>query len=319
MRVRTGLSRTDKSSVTTSSARRALRLSIALILAGLVSVSALVRAQAPASTGGNRGLIWTVEKGGRTSWLVGSLHLLTADAYPLPSALDAAFATADVLVEEANPEELKAPAAAMQLVAKAMYPPGTTLQSQVSKDTFDKIAKRAEKIGLPIERLQGFKPWMVALTLVGLELQKGGFDPGLGLDQHFLSRAPAAGKKVRTLETALEQIDFLESLSPQLQEGLVAASFEGADTELQQVQRIAAAWKAGDTAPIESLLLTDMKGVDTAVYETLLVGRNRRWVPQIEDCLSQQRCFVVVGAAHLVGPDGLVAMLKAKGYTVKQQ
>jgi uncharacterized protein len=223
-----------------------------------------------------------------------------------------------VLVEEANPEELKTPTAAMQLVAKAMYPPGTTLQSQVSKDTFDKIATRAEKIGLPIERLQAFKPWMVALTLVGLELQKGGFDPGLGLDQHFLSRAPAAGKKVLTLETALEQIDFLESLSPQLQEGLVAASLEGAETELAQVQRIAAAWKAGETAPIERLLLTDMK-VDSAVYDTLLVGRNRRWVPQIESCLAQQRCFVVVGAAHLVGPDGLVAMLRSRGYTVKQQ
>jgi len=307
--------------VTTSTVRPALRPWIAVILAGLLSVSALVQAQAqaPAPASSNRGLIWAVEKGGRTGWLVGSLHLLTADAYPLPPALDAAFATADVLVEEANPEELKTPAAAMQLVAKAMYPPGTTLQSQVSKDTFDKIAKRAEKIGLPIDRLQGFKPWMVALTLVGLELQKGGFDPGLGLDQHFLTRAPGAGKKVRTLETAMEQIDLLEGLSPQLQEGLVAASFEGADTELKQVQKIAAAWKAGDTAPIESLLLTDMKGVDAAVYETLLVGRNRRWVPQIEDCLSQQRCFVVVGAAHLVGPDGLVTMLKAKGYTVTQK
>ena len=250
---------------------------------------------------------------------MGSLHLLTADAYPLPPALDTAFAAADVLVEEANPEELKTPAAAMQLVAKAMYPPGTTLQSQVSKETFDKIAKRAEKIGLPIDRLQAFKPWMVALTLVGLELQKGGFDPGLGLDQHFLNRAPGAGKQVRTLETAMQQIDFLESLSPQLQEGLVAASLEGADTELAQVQRIAAAWKAGDTAPIERLLLTDMKNVDAAVYETLLVGRNRRWVPQIEDCLSQKRCFVVVGAAHLVGPDSVVALLKAKGYTVTQQ
>jgi uncharacterized protein YbaP (TraB family) len=303
----------------TTSSRSGLRRWIALILAVLVSVSTLVRAQAPAPKSANRGLIWTVEKSGRIGWLVGSLHLLTADAYPLPPALDAAFATADVLVEEANPEELKAPAAAMQLVAKAMYPPGTTLQSQVSKETFDKIARRAEKIGLPIERLQGFKPWMVALTLVALELQKGGFDPGLGLDQHFLARAPGAGKKVRTLETALEQIDFLESLSPQLQEGLVTASLEGADTELAQVQKIAAAWKAGETAPIENLLLTDMKSVDAAIYETLLVGRNRRWVPQIEDCLSQQRCFVVVGAAHLVGPDGLVAMLRAKGYTVKQQ
>ena len=303
----------------TISFRSGPRLWIALILAGLVSLSTLVQAQAPAAKAVNRGLIWTVEKGGRSGWLAGSLHLLTADAYPLPPALDAAFAAADVLVEEADPEELKTPVAAMQLVSKAMYPPGMTLQSQVSKETFGKIARRAEKIGLPIDRLQGFKPWMVALTLVGLELQKGGFDPGLGLDQHFLSRAPGAGKKVRTLETALEQIDFLESLSPQLQEGLVAASLEGADTELAQVQKIAAAWKAGDTGPIENLLLTDMKSVDAAVYDTLLVGRNRRWVPQIEDCLSQQKCFVVVGAAHLVGPDGLVALLRAKGYSVKQQ
>ena len=304
-----------------SSVRLRSRLWIALLLAGLVTAGTLVRAQAPAPApaGVNKGLIWKVGRGTRSGWLVGSLHLLTADAYPLPPALDTAFAAADVLVEEANPEELKTPAAAMQLVAKAMYPPGTTLQSQVSKETFDKIAKRAEKIGLPIDRLQSFKPWMVALTLVGLELQKGGFDPGLGLDQHFLNRAPGAGKQVRTLETAMQQIDFLESLSPHLQEGLVAASLEGADTELAQVQRIAAAWKAGDTAPIERLLLTDMKNVDTAVYETLLVGRNRRWVPQIEDCLSQKRCFVVVGAAHLVGPDGLVTMLRAKGYTVTQQ
>jgi uncharacterized protein YbaP (TraB family) len=317
VRVKAASSRTDKAGVTRSLSRPLSRFPVALLVACLVSAGALLGAQAPASV--NRGLIWKVEKGAQSGWLVGSLHLLTADAYPLPPSLDTAFAAADVLVEEANPEELKTPTAALQLVAKAMYPPGTTLQSQVSKDTFDKIAKRAERLGLPIERLQSFKPWMVALTLVGLELQKGGFDPGLGLDQHFLNRAPAAGKQVRTLETAMQQIDFLESLSPQLQEGLVAASLEGAETELAQVQRIAAAWKAGDTAPIERLLLTDMKNVDAAVYDTLLVGRNRRWVPQIEDCLSQKKCFVVVGAAHLVGPDSVVAMLRAKGYTITQQ
>ena len=296
-------------------------LGAVLAVAGLVAAAPFAAAQnAPAAAPGNgRGLIWAVERGGKMGWLVGSLHLLTADAYPLPPALDAAFARADVLVEEANPEELKSPAAAMQLLAKAMYPPGTTLQSQVSKDTFEKIAKRAERVGLPIDRLQQFKPWMVALTLVGLELQRGGFDPALGLDQHFLNRAPAEGKSVRTLETALEQIDFLESLSPQLQDGLVAATLDSAETELAQVQKIAAAWKKGETAPIEQLLLSDMKGVDAKVYDTLLVGRNRRWMPKLEECFAEKRCFVVVGAAHLVGQDGLVSMLRAKGYTVTQQ
>jgi uncharacterized protein len=295
------------------------RLALALAALLVATLPVLAQGQQPASTSSGRGLIWSVERNGRTGWLVGSLHLLTPDAYPLPSALEAAFARANVLVEEANPEELKAPAAAMQLLAKAMYPAGTTLQSQVSKETFEKIRQRAEKAGLPVERLQPFKPWMVALTLVALELQRGGFDPALGLDQHFLGRAPAAGKTVRTLETALEQIDFLESLSPQLQEGLVAATLDGAETELSQVQKIAAAWKAGDTAPIERLLLSDMKGLDAKVYDTLLVGRNRRWLPAIEQCFATERCFVVVGAAHLVGPDGLVAMLRAKGYAVKQE
>ena len=91
-----------------------------LVLAGVSGSEAQSR---PAA----RGFLWNIERDGKTSWLVGSLHLLTADAYPLPPALDTAFAAADVLVEEANPEELKTPAAAMQLVAKAMYPPGTTL------------------------------------------------------------------------------------------------------------------------------------------------------------------------------------------------
>jgi uncharacterized protein len=310
-----GRAAADNLFVTSRFARAACTL---LVLAGLLVAGPAPQAQAPQPANG-RGLIWSVERNGRTSWLVGSLHLLTADAYPLPAALDAAFARANVLVEEADPEELKSPAAAMQLLAKAMYPEGTTLQSQVSKETFEKIRQRAAKVGVPVERLQSFKPWMVALTIVGLELQRGGFDPSLGLDQHFLGRAPAAGKTVRTLESALDQINFLESLSPQLQEGLVSASLDGAETELSQMQRIAAAWKAGDTAPIERLLLSDMQGLDPKVYDTLLVGRNRRWMPALEECFATQRCFVVVGAAHLVGPDGLVSMLRAKGYTVNQQ
>jgi uncharacterized protein YbaP (TraB family) len=232
--------------------------------------------------------------------------------------MDQAFASADVLVEEADPAELQKPAAAMQLMARAMNPPGVTLQSQVSKTTYDAIAARAARAGVPVERLQAFKPWMVALTLVGLEMQKGGFDPALGLDRHFLDRAPSAGKSVRTLETALEQIDVLERLSPQLQDALVSATLDGAETELTQIRRIAAAWKAGEPAPIEQLLLSEMKATPE-VYETLLLARNRRWVPQIEDCLATHRCFVVVGAAHLVGTDGLVALLRARGFTVEQQ
>jgi len=56
-----------------------------------------------------------------------------------------------------------------------------------------------------------------------------------------------------------------------------------------------------------------------AFYQSLVLDRNRRWIPRIESCLATGSCFVVVGAAHMVGSDGLIAMLRQKGYKITQQ
>jgi uncharacterized protein YbaP (TraB family) len=293
---------------------------IAALVAGVVCCGTPLHAQTaqatPAAAG--RGLIWSVEKDGRTSWLVGSLHLLTADAYPLPAAMTAAFAQADTLVEEADPAELGSPEGTAQLMAKAFYPPGRNLQSELSPEAWQRVVDRAAKAGLPPAALDRMKPWMIAVTLAALDLQRGGFDPDLGLDKHFLDRAKQARKSTRMLEGALEQISMLERLSPQMQESLVREALDGAETELSQMTRIAAAWKAGDLGVIERLLVDTVKD-SPAIYQALLVERNRRWMPALTSCFATARCFVVVGAAHLAGPDGLVAALTAQGYRLKQQ
>jgi hypothetical protein len=261
-----------------------------------------------------------VEKGGRGGWLVGSLHLLTADAYPLPAALDAAFATADVLVEEANPEELKAPAAAMQLVAKAMYPAGTTLQSQVSKDTFDRIASRAAKIGLPIERLQGFKPWMVALTLVGWNCRRAAStrawpDPALSSQPARLLPA----RRCRTLETHSSRIDFSKPQSAAAGEASVGGVARRGPTP--SCSRFSAssepAVKAATRRQIERLLLTDMKELSDCRRST----RRCWWGATAGGCAADRglscrssACFVVGRRRHPVGPEGpLFAMSPGQG------
>lgn len=271
-------------------------------------------AQAPVG----RGLIWAVEKDGRTSWLVGSLHLLTADAYPLPPSMLEAFAAADTLIEEADPGELTSPEVTAQLMAKAFYPPGRSLQTELSPEAWRRVVDRAAKAGLPSAALDRMKPWMIAITLASLDLQRGGFDPALGIDKHFLDRARQVRKPVRMLEGALEQLSMLERLSPQMQEALVREALDGAETELSQMTRIAAAWKAGDLSVIERLLVDTVKD-SPAIYQALIVERNRRWMPALTGCFATARCFVVVGAAHLAGPDGLVAALAAQGYRVRQQ
>ena len=99
---------------------------------------------------------------------------------------------------------------------------------------------------------------------------------------------------------------------------MLAETLKELDTEIASVTTLAAAWKNGDAPQVERIVLKDLK-TDAQMYQRLLVERNRNWMPKIEVFFSRPgRTFVVVGAAHLVGPDGLLQMLKTKGYVVEQ-
>ena len=120
------------------------------------------------------------------------------------------------------------------------------------------------------------------------------------------------------LETIDYQLSLFDGMTMAQQDQMLAASLDDLDEERANVLKLTDAWKAGDGASIERILLDDMKD-DPIMYQRLLVDRNRAWLPQLDALLSRGgRAFVVVGAAHLVGPDGLLAMFRAKGYKVAQ-
>ena len=158
-----------------------------------------------------------------------------------------------------------------------------------------------------------FKPWMLAITLQGMELMKAGFDPALGLDQHFYDQAKESGKTVQGLETVEFQISRFDTMTMEQQDRMLAETLKELATETATVGKLGDAWKAGDVPAIERIALADLKS-DPAMYQRLLVERNRNWMPKIEALFARKgRALVVVGAAHLVGPDGLIAMLQGKG------
>jgi uncharacterized protein len=292
----------------------------AVIIALLLSAAGL-RAQTPApvsAPASTKTFMWTVERDGRVGWLVGSLHLLTADHYPLPASMEAAFARADALVEEMDMNEAADPATAALILSKGMNPPGTTLSSQVSGETYSALTAWLTRRGLTALPFEAMRPWMVSMTLQVMALQSLGFDPALGLDKYFRDAATKTGKHFIALETAAEQIEYLSSFSLRTQDLMLRESLESLDTELAEVKTIAAAWRTGNAETLERIAVSSMKDAPE-VYQSLLVDRNRRWMPAIESCLSTRRCFIVVGAAHLVGADGLVTLLRQRGYRVEQQ
>jgi len=286
---------------------RVLRTAVATAVLLLVAVAAQAKSFA-----------WKVTGKSGVVYLVGSVHLLSNDFYPLQPALEAAYKDSDLLVEEVDMAELTDPSAQLALLGKAMLPSATPLDKVISAETYAMLTKRAAALGLPLEPFKMLKPWMVALTLVQMEWQQAGFDPQLGLDKHFYDQAKADGKATQGLETAEYQISRLDGLTMEQQDRMLAESLKELDDEKANMAKLVGAWRSGDSATVEKIVLADLK-TEPVLYQRLLVERNRNWMPKIEALFARPKhALVVVGAAHLVGPDGLLAALRAKGYTVEQ-
>ena len=261
---------------------------------------------------------WKATGKGGTIYLMGSIHMMSESFYPLNPALEAAFKDSDLLVEEVDMAEMLDPMAQMSMLTRGMLPSNQSLDKLLSPATLALVKKATGDMGDAGGPLMRFKPWMLAIALQGMELAKAGFNPALGLDQHFYDEAQAAAMKAQGLETVEYQISRFDEMTMEQQDRMLAETLKELATETATVGKLGDAWKSGDVAAIERLALADLKS-DPEMYQRLLVERNRNWLPKIEALFARRgRALVVVGAAHLVGPDGLIAMLKAKGYTVEQ-
>jgi uncharacterized protein len=284
-----------------------------VLLAVTVALTAAIQVESA-----DKNFLWKATKGNGSLFLLGSVHLLTKDYYPLDPALEAAYRSSDLLIEEIDLAEMMATENQMQMLMTGMLPSGQTLDKVISPATMAAVTERLETLGMPVEPLKRFKPWLLSLTLLGIEWQKAGFETELGLDRHFYDRARADKKPVQGLETVAFQVSRFDEMTMEEQDRLLAETLRELDTQKGSVTALADAWKAGDVSTVEKIVLQDLKS-DLRLYQRMLVDRNRDWLPKLEALAGPgTRALVVVGAAHLVGPDGLIEMLRARGYTIEQ-
>ena len=293
--------------------RSVLARTCSLLVVTLVCASG-VTAQTP-----GRSFLWTVQSGSRVMYLAGSVHALTADAYPLNPAFQRAFDASGALVEEIDLAEADPLAGGLGLLAKGMFQDGRTFNQVVSRETAALVEQKLKNTPLALGLIQPMKPWMVMLMLEAIGSQAAGLDPNLGLDKHFYDLAGTAGKEVIGLETAESQIDRFDKMPEPMQEQLLRSELAEMETEQSGLRELLTAWQTGNAPAIEKMLLGSFKQ-NPAAYESLITERNRNWMPQLDACLKRTSpCFVVVGAAHLVGPEGLLALLQQRGYRIQQQ
>jgi len=263
--------------------------------------------------------VWQVSKAGRQLYIAGTVHMLAPEQYPLPSAFATAYQQADSLVLETDIRELNTPKGIQLLMQHARYQDGRTLQQVLSAGTYQQLAAFASEQGVNLTTLNSFKPDFVLLTIMQVALQKAGM-AGEGVDLHFLQRAQTDAKPLLFLETIEQQLSLLLNASASNEEQFVQQNLAQMNDMDSQLTQIISAWRSGDTTALASLA---MAFTDTPqgkqFYDTLLVQRNKNWLPQLIQMLSTPEVeLVLVGALHLAGDNNVLQLLQQQGYSVTQ-
>lgn len=277
----------------------------------LASLAALAATPLPAQS-----FLWEARSAQGTIYLLGSIHLLTPDAYPLAPAIEQAYAASDVAVFELDLGEVQA--GAMALMQAGLYADGSALCDHVAPATCALVTSRLDSLAMLRPAVERAEPWLAGMLLTTGTLAEAGYRADLGLDHHFYARATADAKPTRGLETLAQQVAFFDTLPHAEQEAFLRYTLDEIDRAVASVDALVAAWKAGDAQALVALS-GDLDAMP-ALRARLLTERNRAWVPTLAALVAEGRTpFVVVGALHLVGPDGLLALLEAEGYTVTQR
>jgi len=262
--------------------------------------------------------VWAIHGDHNTVYLGGSVHLLKASDSALPTAFDRAYSGSQSLVMELDMGKVDAMSAAGWMAEHGMLPAGKSLRQSVGDARYQRITTEAARLGLPMEMLDPFQPWVLGLQLLELQYAKDGFDAQSGVEQQLEQRAKADGKSTAGLETLEQQLGFFEALTTDQQNkflDLVLNDLHDADSD---TQRVITAWRSGDAGKLASLLSEEYQQFP-ALYQSLVTQRNRSWEPQIQQLLhGSHNYFVVVGALHLVGQGGLLELLRKDGYKVEQ-
>lgn len=269
---------------------------------------------------GEKCFLWKIQSKTATVYILGSMHMAKPDIYPLPQKIEESFAKSAVLALEADPAKAQDTALLRQMLAAAAYAKGGTLKEHLSGETFELARREIERLGLPMETFSRTKPWFLAMSIETLELQRLDYDPANGIDIYFAGKA-AGEKQIVELESFDYQIRLLNGFSDREQELFLLYTLKEMATLQDEIEELMAAWRTGDTKSMERLVtrtLTESPELQP-IFAKLFFKRNREMTARIEQLLKgKQTVFVAVGAAHLVGKEGIIEQLRGKGFTEEQ-
>ena len=262
--------------------------------------------------------VWQITSGLNSVYLGGTVHLLRPSDYPLPEEYEQAYQNSSQIYFETDLSAMSDLSVQTQMLQQLTYQDGRSLKGVLSNEAYAALSDYIEEAGVPLMMMEKFKPGMVVSMLQVMEFQRIGFTPE-GVDAYFNARAISDSKSIGQLETVMEQIGFLASMGEGNESEFILLSLRDLEETADLMDGMIAAWRLGNNSELADLFINEMKNEAPELYNSLLRQRNLNWIPQIDQMLKDNDTeFVLVGAAHLVGDEGLLKLLELKGYQVTQ-
>jgi hypothetical protein len=299
------------------------RTSLARATAWLVAGAILLATSVALAQGDRRGFLYEVRKGSQVSLLFGTIHVGRPEFYPLPAARLARMSRADALVLEADITDAARAAVAMQEFA--MYPQGADgLDRRLPTETRKRVEAVLSRDGLDPAPMMRLKPWMLGSVLALFEAARAGYAQSYAAESYLSRLAQADNRPILEFEGIEQQFALFEDAPWSTQVAFLDEAVKSVESNAarRDIDRIARAWEAGDTRALE-VLLAEMRAQTSVgarfTVDKILIGRHAAMVRRIEALMADGRNYLfAVGSLHLVGPDGLVEMLRARGFTVTE-
>jgi len=283
-----------------------------IILSALIGLAFVVPSYAKSP-------VWKVSKGDDYIYLGGTIHLLSEKDYPLPNAFQIAYAKTDTVVLETDIQGLEAPELQQKLLNAISYQDHRALSNVLDREVYAQLDELLKERNLPIAVFDTFTPAGVIMTLTQFELERLALVGGDGVDFHFAKRASKDDKESLYLETIDEQVSFIQSMNQLDPNAMIKSGIKEINSIKEVWQGLLSAWRSGDLTMLEELGIEDMQKQFPNLYQTMLANRNRAWLSDIDRLMqNQEKEFILVGALHMAGEDGLIAELKRKGFTLEQ-
>lgn len=262
--------------------------------------------------------IWLLSDDDSAIYIFGTVHILPPELEWRTDEINNAFESAGTIWFEAPASDPARQGETLLLIQQyGLNAPGNPLSGQISEEAQAKLTELAAVTGIPAIILEPMRPWLASVTISLAYIQSQGYQPESGVESILWPEANESTKQLAYFETLEEQVRFFADLPPDIEVEFFEQTLKEFDRAGDELDRLVAAWAAGDIATIDEIMNGDARDTSPEVYEVLIVERNRKWIETIKEVLDGSGThFMAVGAGHLAGTEGVVELLRAEGLEV---